>query len=351
MYTITGTYRVNPIFFAGAREKTDAGQKIRVSSYGFGFNGMEKDNEVKGAGNEYSADYRQYDPRLGRWTTVDQATSWLPHLSPYNGMNNNPILWVDPEGLWHRETKGKGSNKSEHLVADSKDDLKSLDKYFDKRRNRNRYTEDQKNEIRKQVEEYGKNNGVTNLDGSASYYGFDLNLTDKFNLKINMYVGVENGSGSLYDKFGGHVGVEMEGKWYHYYYKNSSDYHADRGSMSQVRHAFQTYEGLVRVNDNAADYWRMGGTHDKDVYFVIPLSIKEYNSLNRTLAAYAANPAACPNYGFFSKRCTSMANTFLTESGIKLANFNGLAKQFYTISPHAFYKFLKNRYDEHQARP
>ncbi|MEZ4929190.1 MAG: hypothetical protein R2777_04175 [Chitinophagales bacterium] len=44
------------------------GRSFTLSDYRFGFNGMEKDDEVSGDGNQYTTEFRQYDPRLGRWT-------------------------------------------------------------------------------------------------------------------------------------------------------------------------------------------------------------------------------------------------------------------------------------------
>jgi RHS repeat-associated protein len=71
---------------------------IDGSSYRYGFNGMEKDDEVKGSGNSYTTLYRQYDSRLGRWQSLDPAESELPWQSPYIAMNGNPILLKDPNG-------------------------------------------------------------------------------------------------------------------------------------------------------------------------------------------------------------------------------------------------------------
>ena len=48
--------------------------KIKTS-YRYGFNGMESDDEISGEGNSYGADYRQYDSRLARWTSVDPGTT------------------------------------------------------------------------------------------------------------------------------------------------------------------------------------------------------------------------------------------------------------------------------------
>lgn len=69
------------------------------TGYRYGFNGYEKDNEIKGAGNEYTTEFRQYDPRLGRWLTVDPLFYKFPWQSPYVAFNNNPIFFADPRGL------------------------------------------------------------------------------------------------------------------------------------------------------------------------------------------------------------------------------------------------------------
>jgi RHS repeat-associated protein len=65
---------------------------------GYGFNGMEKDDEVKGSGNSYDFGARMYDSRLGRWLSVDAAQISFVGYSPYNYVLNNPLLYIDPDG-------------------------------------------------------------------------------------------------------------------------------------------------------------------------------------------------------------------------------------------------------------
>jgi RHS repeat-associated protein len=60
---------------------------------------MELDNEVKGNGNSYTTEFRQYDPRLGRWLSLDPLMMKFPWMSPYVAFDNNPVLYVDPYGL------------------------------------------------------------------------------------------------------------------------------------------------------------------------------------------------------------------------------------------------------------
>ncbi len=64
--------------------------------YRYGFNGMEKDDEVSGKGNSYTAEFWQYDSRLGRRWNIDPVVKH--HESPYAAFANNPIYWKDPNG-------------------------------------------------------------------------------------------------------------------------------------------------------------------------------------------------------------------------------------------------------------
>lgn len=68
------------------------------SDYRYGFNGMEKDDEVKGDGNSYTTGFRQYDPRVGRWLSLDPMMDKYPNQSPYVAFNNNPLYYTDPHG-------------------------------------------------------------------------------------------------------------------------------------------------------------------------------------------------------------------------------------------------------------
>ena len=85
-------------------------RSTNTGSYRYAFNGMEVDNEVKGNGNSYTTEFRQYDPRLGRWLSLDPLASKYPGMSPYVAFNNNPIYYTDPLGLEGEPNKdGRGS--------------------------------------------------------------------------------------------------------------------------------------------------------------------------------------------------------------------------------------------------
>jgi RHS repeat-associated protein len=65
----------------------------------YGFNGMEMDDEIKGSqGTSYDFGARMYDPRVGRWLTIDPLAAKYPSLNPYNFVGNSPLLFIDPNG-------------------------------------------------------------------------------------------------------------------------------------------------------------------------------------------------------------------------------------------------------------
>ena len=69
------------------------------NGYRYGFQGQEKDNEIKGEGNSINYKYRMHDPRLGRFFSVDPLASKYPWNSPYAFSENRLIDAVELEGL------------------------------------------------------------------------------------------------------------------------------------------------------------------------------------------------------------------------------------------------------------
>ena len=64
----------------------------------YGFNGMEKDNELKGEGNSLDFGARMYDSRIGKWKSVDAFERNYPYQGTYNFSKNNPVWSKDPDG-------------------------------------------------------------------------------------------------------------------------------------------------------------------------------------------------------------------------------------------------------------
>jgi len=74
------------------------GRNGNTGDYRYGYQGSEKDDEVKGEGNSYTTHFRQLDPRVGRWLSIDPKASSMPWQSPYISMDNNPIMYSDKYG-------------------------------------------------------------------------------------------------------------------------------------------------------------------------------------------------------------------------------------------------------------
>jgi RHS repeat-associated protein len=86
------------------------GRTVSAESYRYGYQGSEKDDEVKGSGNSYTTEFRLLDPRLGRWLSIDPLADEFPWQSPYCSMDNNPINLNDVLGL---STPIEGSTTTE----------------------------------------------------------------------------------------------------------------------------------------------------------------------------------------------------------------------------------------------
>jgi RHS repeat-associated protein len=89
-------------------------RSFNAAGYRFGFNGKENDNEVKGTGNQQDYGMRIYDPRLGKFLSVDPLTKNYPWYTPYQFAGNKPINSIDLDGAeeydsYESYSKAKGS--------------------------------------------------------------------------------------------------------------------------------------------------------------------------------------------------------------------------------------------------
>ncbi|WP_262895831.1 HNH/endonuclease VII fold putative polymorphic toxin, partial [Aureivirga marina] len=67
-------------------------------AYRYGFQGQERDDEVKGEGNSYDFGARMLNSRIGRWFARDPLEAKFPGFSPYNFVLNKPLILTDPDG-------------------------------------------------------------------------------------------------------------------------------------------------------------------------------------------------------------------------------------------------------------
>ncbi|MFN4313798.1 MAG: hypothetical protein ACK4E0_05880 [Chitinophagaceae bacterium] len=65
-------------------------------AYRYGFNGQEKSGEIDASGNSMTAEFWQYDARLGRRWNMDPVLK--AYESPFSVLANNPVWLVDQNG-------------------------------------------------------------------------------------------------------------------------------------------------------------------------------------------------------------------------------------------------------------
>jgi RHS repeat-associated protein len=136
------------------------------NEYRYGYQGSESDSEVKGEGNSYTTHFRQLDPRIGRWMSIDPVVqAWQ---SPYNSMDNNPIWFNDPLGDKVKYKNKKKDKKAVKSAIKSNPEFKADFK-----------------ELKKSKETYVFSGSNTNENNNIGTDGKDVFINYQFNSTNN----------------------------------------------------------------------------------------------------------------------------------------------------------------------
>jgi RHS repeat-associated protein len=234
-------------------------------SYGFGFNGQMKDDEIYGAGNSYTAEYWQYDARLGRRWNVDPRPN--PSISPYACFKNNPIFFVDVFGdtlSGYSETEQKALENFEKRVD------QQVVKYENKVQGLNKQLENQELSKRKIR---GLKKELKSAESSLSQWQEVKNELEelhksKENYVIRMGENVTNkveGGNLFYNNETGDIDINIISN-------PLSEYSFDQKLAHELKHAFQFSQ--FRIAFDAASGNIFGDTYSKK------LEIEAYQRLN-----------------------------------------------------------------------
>ncbi len=128
---------------------SDKAVKANYSVNHYRYNGKELQNQEFSDGSgleEYDYGARNYDPQIGRWTTLDPMSGKFVGLSPFSYNADNPVLLSDPNGkdwtlsLTRNENgswtvninfKGQVLNSSDNKNVDTKGLANSIKEQFE----------------------------------------------------------------------------------------------------------------------------------------------------------------------------------------------------------------------------
>ncbi|MBU3661560.1 MAG: hypothetical protein FGM14_16985, partial [Flavobacteriales bacterium] len=178
------------------------GRTISMDSYRYGYQGSEKDDEAKGGGNSYTTFFRQLDPRVGRWFSVDPV--FQPWQSPYCSMDGNPIMFNDVLGdeigvgkkkkeinkeeiLRKTETMYVPSEEKTKIIDGNGNYLKSVTVFSD---NKKELTNRDKKKLERQSEKIDRKNDKIEEFNNKIQKKIDIFRNDKFDFDYNESTGV-----------------------------------------------------------------------------------------------------------------------------------------------------------------
>ena len=165
--------------------------------YRFGFNGQEKDNEIKGVGNSLDFTERIYDSRLGRFLSLDPLMAKFPYQSPYIFAKNNPIYFVDEKG------KSGVAYKTDKVNADCKPIIKVVTNVYI-------YGEGATTEMAKSIQ----TDAMSNWNNDNKYFNVNIDNTDfevQFEINVSV-VDIKDVDASLVE--GGYGNLNAENNFY-----------------------------------------------------------------------------------------------------------------------------------------
>jgi hypothetical protein len=163
------------------------------SGYRYSINGQEKTPEI--ASNTTTAEFWQYDARIGRRWNVDPVLK--EYESPYAAFGNNPIWFADPDG----------SDTSKYLSSkQTVDAIKIAYEVIKKRLNEKKYSVggDYNAELNAGVADYYKNNQNLSFGAIAEFSGqviaYEKGLREVVNAANGGNIFKEYGTKILYNK-------------------------------------------------------------------------------------------------------------------------------------------------------
>ncbi len=151
-------------YLFGLKHK-DYNTTINGRHHKYVFGGKEQQNEL--GPNWYDITARNYDPTLGRWMSIDPLAEQMRRHSPYNYAFDNPIFFIDRDGMAQGVYNGG-------LIRSKKDLENSIENGFgdknDKKDSSNDWYRDEKGNLRYD-EDVNNQKDVDELHPGGKYVG------------------------------------------------------------------------------------------------------------------------------------------------------------------------------------
>jgi len=103
-------------YYPGGLQHKGYNTVVNGTYHPYGFNGKEENNELDLNTLDFGA--RNYDPALMRWMNIDPLADQMRRHSPYNYAFDNPLRFVDPDGMAPEDIIGQTRSDARKFKAD-----------------------------------------------------------------------------------------------------------------------------------------------------------------------------------------------------------------------------------------